>query len=45
MFGNKNTWMELYKNEVAGKTKSAYIEFLSSLNEIVEDIDTTTDID
>ena len=44
-FRNKNTWMEPYKNEVPGKTKSAYIEFLSSLNEIVEDIDTTTDID
>ena len=44
-FCNKNTWMELYKNEVTGKTKLAYIEFLSLSNEIVEDIDTTTDID
>ena len=37
--------MELYKNEVTGKTKLAYIEFLSLSNEIVEDIDTNTDID
>ena len=36
--------MELYKNEVASKTKSAYIEFLSLLNEMVGDIDATTDI-
>ena len=43
-FRNKTTWMELYKNKLAGKTKSTYMEFLSSLNEIVEDIDTATDI-
>ena len=43
-FRNKTTWMELYKNKLAGKTKSTYMEFLRSLNEIVEDIDTATDI-
>ena len=36
-FMNKNTWTEMYKAEVAGKTKIKYVEFYKQLLEIYED--------
>ena len=35
-FENKQVWLELYKKEVAGKTKQAHIDFFNTLVEIFE---------
>ena len=36
-FTNKSIWMELHKNEVAGKPKAFLVEFCNSINEVLEE--------
>ena len=36
-FTNKNTWTEMYKAEVAGKTKIKHVELYKQLLEIYRD--------
>ena len=38
-FWNKSIWLELYKKEISGKSKSAYIDFYNTLLEVMEDRD------
>ena len=38
-FSNKSIWLELYKKEVSGKSKSAHIDFYNILLEVIEDRD------
>ena len=36
-FSNKSIWLELYKKEISGKSKSAHIDFYNTLLEVTED--------